>query len=246
MSDARCSRVGDSADGCRGGVNQSGPSRRAGDVLRWGIVSERVQGTPRPVAVVTGASQGIGRAVAYRLACEGYVVWAVARRAERLEELAASGPVGRIRPFPLDLSTPDFAVLVDAAAETGGQVDTVVHCAGTITTGPVIAADPDEALRLMNVNALSPLRLTSRLRHRLGPGSTVVFVNSSQGLLASGGAGVYAASKHALKAIADALRSDLTGSGIRVTSIYPVHTVITLPAGAEVTDISVRPSLKGY
>jgi NADP-dependent 3-hydroxy acid dehydrogenase YdfG len=230
--------------------------------------------------VVTGASQGIGRAVAYRLACEGYVVWAVARRAERLEELAASGPVGRIRPLPLDLSTtPDFAVLLDAAAETGGQVDTVVHCAGIVTTGPVIAADPDEALRLMNLNALSPLRLTSRLRHRLGPGSTVVFVNSSQGLLASGGAGIYAASKHALKAIADALRSDLTGSGIRVTSIYPgrtatpmqarlyaerhevyrpecllqpeaiaqlVHTVITLPAGAEVTDISVRPALKGY
>jgi NADP-dependent 3-hydroxy acid dehydrogenase YdfG len=229
--------------------------------------------------VVTGASQGIGRAVAYRLVCEGYVVWAVARRAERLEELAASGPVGRVRPFPLDLSTSDFAVLVDAAAETGGQVDTVVHCAGVITTGPVIAADPNEALRLMNVNALSPLRLTSRLRPRLGPGSNVVFVNSSQGLLATGGAGVYAASKHALKAIADALRSDLTGSGIRVTSIYAgrtatpmqarlyaerdevyrpeyllqpeaiaqlVHNIITLPAGAEVTDISVRPALKSY
>ena len=242
-------------------------------------MSEGVQGTPPPVAVVTGASQGIGHAVAHRLADKGYLVWAVARRAERLEELAACGPVGRIRPFPLDLSAPDLAALEDAVAETGGHVDTVVHCAGVITTGSLMTADPCEALGLINVNVLSPLRLTTLLRPRLGPGSTVVFVNSSQGLSASGGAGAYAASKHALKAIADALRSDLTGSGIRVTSIYPgrtatpmqarlyterdevyrpevllqpqtiaqlVHTVITLPAGAEVTDISVRPALKSY
>jgi NADP-dependent 3-hydroxy acid dehydrogenase YdfG len=179
----------------------------------------------------------------------------------------------------LDLSAPDLAVLDDAVAETGGHVDTVVHCAGVITTGSLMAADPDEALRLMNVNALSPLRLTNQLRPCLESGSTVVFVNSSQGLSASRGAGAYAASKHALKAIADALRSDLTGSGIRITSIYPgrtatpmqaqlyaerdedyrpefllqpeviaqlVYTVITLPAGAEVTDISVRPALKSY
>jgi NADP-dependent 3-hydroxy acid dehydrogenase YdfG len=231
------------------------------------------------VAVVTGASQGIGRAVAYRLAHNGYLVWAVARRAERLEELAESAPKGHIRPSPVDLTAPDLAVLEDALAEAGAHVDTVVHCAGVITTGSLMAADPHDALRLMHVNALSPLRLTNRLRPRLGSGSTVVFVNSSQGLSAPGGAGAYAASKHALKAIADALRSDLTGSGIRVTSIYPgrtatpmqarlyaerdevyrpefllqpdaiaqlVHTVITLPAGAEVTDISVRPALKSY
>jgi NADP-dependent 3-hydroxy acid dehydrogenase YdfG len=229
--------------------------------------------------VVTGASRGIGRAVAQRLAHEGYVVWAVARCAKRLEELAASGPAGRIRPFPLDLSGRDFSVLAAAVEETGGHVDAVVHCAGITMTGPLMVAEPPAVLQLMNVNALSPLRLTTLLHPCLGPGSTVVFVNSSQGLSASGGAGAYAASKHALKAIADALRSDLTGSGIRVTSIYPgrtatplqarlyaernevyrpelllqpeaiaqlVHTAITLPAGAEVTDISVRPALKSY
>lgn len=131
----------------------------------------------------------------------------------------------------------------------------------------------------MDVNAMAPLRLTTQLRHLLGPGSTIVFVNSTQGLTASGNTGAYAASKHALKAIADAMRSDLSGSGIRVTSIYPgrtatplqeklyaergerycpecllqpeviadvVHNIVTLPVGAEITDITIRTDIKSY
>lgn len=229
-------------------------------------------------AVVTGASQGIGRAVAARLAREGFHVWAMARRAAALGALAASDPV-RIHVCPVDLSARDSQALSEAAAMVQAPLDALIHCAGAISTGPLVSVDPDDVRWLVEVNAIAALRVTQCLRPRLQSGSSIIFVNSSQGLAAGGGVGGYAASKHALKAIADSLRSDMTGTGIRVTTLYLgrtatpmqqrlyaeraeayrpeflvqpetiaqiIHTVITLPAEAEVTDVSVRPSFKSY
>ncbi|MGW5238139.1 SDR family NAD(P)-dependent oxidoreductase [Monashia sp. NPDC004114] len=234
---------------------------------------------PYAVAVVTGASQGIGAAVSLRLARQGYLVWAVARSSEQLERIREAGPPQLIRPFPMDLATSELGALERALAEAGHRLGALVHCAGVIVTGSLLVDGSSDLQRLMDLNAFSPLRLTAQLRGRLHAGSTVVFVNSTQGLAASGGTGAYAASKHALKAMADAMRADLTGSGIRVTTIYPgrtatpmqaqlyaernetyrpevllqpevvahlVHTVVALPPGAEVTDISVRSDIKSY
>ena len=86
-------------------------------------------------------------------------------------------------------------------------------------------------LKIMRSNALGPLALTALLLPLLAPGGTIVFINSSQGLSARKGAGAYAASKHALRAIADALRADLDGRGIRVTSIYPGRTATPMQQG---------------
>lgn len=178
------------------------------------------------MAVVTGASQGIGRAVCQRLAGLDYSVWALARRGEPLLELAASCPEGSVRPFPCDITAPSFSGLTEALAQElrPGSLRTLVHCAGIMAAGPVTTAGLDQFDAVMATNALGPLRLTSELLPLMGPGSTVVFVNSSQGTNAGAGAGGYAASKHALKAIADSLRHDLVGSGIRVTSLYPGRT----------------------
>jgi NADP-dependent 3-hydroxy acid dehydrogenase YdfG len=193
--------------------------------------------------------------------------------------MAAADPSGRVRPLALDVESPDLVVLDRTLAAAGHRVDVLVHGAGVIVTGRLLDSDPAAATRLMEVNALSALRVTAQLRPRLHRGSTIVFVNSTQGLTATGGTGAYAASKHALKAIADALRADLSGSGIRVTSVYLgrtatpmqaqlyaerrevyrpetllqpevvahiVHTVVALPGGAEITDITMRSDIKSY
>ena len=182
-------------------------------------------------AVVTGASGGIGRWVAARLANAGYGVWAIARGSEPLEGLATSDPSKPIHACTLDLSSADTTMLSKVVSGIHGPLGAVVHCAGTIQTGSLATADPSDVLKIMRSNALGPLALTALLLPLLAPGGTIVFINSSQGLSARKGAGAYAASKHALRAIADALRADLDGRGIRVTSIYPGRTATPMQQG---------------
>jgi NAD(P)-dependent dehydrogenase (short-subunit alcohol dehydrogenase family) len=234
----------------------------------------------RRVAVVTGASHGVGRAIVVRLVLAGFTVWAIARDGGLLSSLALTQPPGSVLPLALDLTAPDDRLVARAVAAVTGSVAALVHAAGIIEPGPLLAAAGGAALaEQLRANTIAPLRLTSLLAPQLTTGGRVVFVNSTQGLHAEGEVGGYAASKHALRAVADSLREELAPDGIGVTSLYLgrtatpmqerlyaarqesyrpelliqpesvadlVASVLALPQDVEVTDITLRPSVKSY
>lgn len=178
----------------------------------------------RGVAVVTGASSGIGAATARRLAAEGFEVVAAARRRDRLEDLASSVP--GVRPVTLDVTS---AESVAALAESLPDVAVLVNNAGgAIGTEPIERADPADWQAMYETNVLGVLRMTQALLPALeaGAGGHVLVTGSIAGhLVYEGGAG-YTAAKHAAAALVETLRLELNGRPVRVTEIAPglVHT----------------------
>lgn len=177
-----------------------------------------------PVAVVTGASSGIGAATARRLAGEGFAVVAAARRADRLaglvDEITAAG--GTARPVTCDV-TSDESVAALAAAAPGPVTLLVNNAGGALGLDPVEQA-PIEAWRWMyEVNVLGTVRVTKALLPALvdsGAG-TIVVVSSTAGLVVYEGGGGYAAAKHAQTAVAETLRLELLGRPVRIVEIDP-------------------------
>jgi len=171
------------------------------------------------VAVVTGASSGIGAATARRLAAEGFAVVAAARRRDRLDTLAASTP--GIEPVTLDVTS---ASSVADLAATLPDVDVLVNNAGgAIGVEPVEQADPADWQAMFDTNVLGTLRVTQALLPALerGAGGHIVMTGSIAGrLVYEGGAG-YTAAKHAESAVVETLRLELNGRPIRVTEIAP-------------------------
>jgi len=109
------------------------------------------------------------------------------------------------------------------------RLDLVVHAAGAFASGKWSESDHLDALLALNLEA--PARLTRLLLPRLRASrGQIVFVNSSQGLTAGEGVGAYAASKHALKALADSLRQEVNETGVRVLTIYPGSTATPMQA----------------
>jgi NADP-dependent 3-hydroxy acid dehydrogenase YdfG len=180
------------------------------------------------IAVVTGASAGIGRAVALELATAGASVWLLARRADVLGEVAAEARAagGCAQPFPLDLGRDeDLARFHGELRARGAELDILVHSAGMHALGPVAEAPVAELDAQYRANVRAPYSLTQlllpMLRARQGQ---VVFVNSSVGLQARAQVGPFAATQHALRALADALRDEVNADGVRVLSVYPGRT----------------------
>jgi len=177
----------------------------------------------RGIAVVTGASSGIGAATARRLAAEGFVVWAAARLVERLVELAA-GTDG-IEPIALDVTDPQSvaALAARAAAEPAGISVLVNNAGGAIGLEPVAEADPADWLAMYQSNVLGALRVTQALLPALeaGAGGHVLLTGSIAGHgVYPGGAG-YSAAKYAARAMMETLRLELNGRPIRVSEIAP-------------------------
>ncbi|HEV8585516.1 MAG TPA: SDR family NAD(P)-dependent oxidoreductase [Methylomirabilota bacterium] len=195
------------------------------------------------VAVVTGASAGIGRGIALGLAAQAAAVVLVGRDAARLEDTAAraraTSPhvVGHRADLAVDADIDALAARV--AGEVGG-VDILVHAAGVIDYGAVAGAPAAGLDAHYRTNLRAPYALTQALlpmlRARRGQ---VVFVNSSLGLATRAGAGQYAATKHALRALADTLRDEVNADGVRVTSVYPGRTAS--PRQAELHALEGRP-----
>lgn len=183
--------------------------------------------TEQRVAVVTGASVGIGRAIAADLAERGYTVWAVARRTELLEKLAAEYPA--VVPAPADLTVDDdVARLVDTIAQRTPVLRTLVHSAGSYSYGSY-DDEPTQPLRQhLAVNVESAYGLTHALLPLLPGPADIVFLNSSQGVQATGTVGQFGASMHARKALADALRAEVNSRGIRVTTVHLGRTATPL------------------
>ncbi|MBL7498564.1 SDR family NAD(P)-dependent oxidoreductase [Frankia sp. CNm7] len=175
------------------------------------------------VAVVTGASSGIGRAVALRLVADGATVTAVGRDKTRLDALPAepaSGP-GRLVPAQVDLTDDESRRAFVAGLLAGQRVDVLVHSAGGYGSGPHADAALDDLDALYAANVRAPYALTQELLGALrAGGGDVVVVNSSQGVRAGADAGQFAATQHAMRAIADSLRQEVNADGIRVCSIH--------------------------
>ena len=186
----------------------------------------------RPVALVTGASKGIGRAVAEALSASHHLLIG-GRDAARIDEVIAL--CESAEPFGVDLDDPDAT----AAAVTGiDRLDVLVHSAGVIALGPVATTTTAQWERVLRTNVVAPATLTRLLLPALRAASgLVVFVNSGAGLSASANWGVYAASKFALTALADALRAE--ERGIRVTSLHPGRVATDMQA--ELNTLEGRP-----
>jgi NADP-dependent 3-hydroxy acid dehydrogenase YdfG len=176
-------------------------------------------GATRGVAVVTGASSGIGAATARRLAAEGFEVVAAARRRERLEELAGSVP--GIRAVTLDVTSPESVAAL--AASLPDVAVLVNNAGGAIGVDPIERADPADWQAMFDTNVLGVLRVTQALLPALerGTGGHVVVTGSIAGhLVYEGGAG-YTAAKHGAAALVETLRLELNGRPVRVTEVAP-------------------------
>jgi NAD(P)-dependent dehydrogenase (short-subunit alcohol dehydrogenase family) len=196
-------------------------------------------------AVVTGASRGIGRAISLELARRGAAVYAVGRDFEELEQKAElSGRDRVIRTYRADLSSDEEVEGLAAALERDAPaVDLLIHSAGVISLGRVETLPVAEFDRQYRVNLRAPYRLTQLLLDRLKVcKGQIVFINSSAGLKADVNGAQYAATKHGLKAVADALRNEVNEFGIRVLSVYPGRTATDMQMN--VHDYESRPYRK--
>jgi NADP-dependent 3-hydroxy acid dehydrogenase YdfG len=174
-------------------------------------------------AVVTGASSGIGEATV-RLAKDGCNVVLAARREDRLNALADELGEGALA-VPTDVTEPAAcAALVARAIERFGSLDIVVNNAGLGLYGSIAEGDPEDWRKMFDVNVLGVLYTTrAAVRQMLRQGAgDVVFVSSLAGRRVPRADGtVYAATKHAVNAVAEGLRMDLYEKGIRVINVEP-------------------------
>ncbi len=169
--------------------------------------------------VVTGASEGIGRATALELAGRGARVVAGARSSERLDELVAEAD-GEVVPVPVDLTTAEGRQqLVDAA----GEPDALVNVAGVASLGPVAELHDDEIRNIVALNAVAVIELTRAvLPGMLSRGSGhIVNVGSVLGYVAGPPLAVYSATKSAVQGFTDGLRREVLGRGVDVTLVTP-------------------------
>jgi NADP-dependent 3-hydroxy acid dehydrogenase YdfG len=175
--------------------------------------------TARGIAVVTGASSGIGAATARRLAAEGFEVIAAARRRDRLDALAAEHP--GIRAVTLDVTDP--ASVAALAAELDDVAVLVNNAGGALGVEPIERADVADWQNMFDSNVLGVLRMTQALLPALerGTGGHIVIISSIAGhLIYEGGAG-YVAAKNGARVIAETLRLELNGRPIRITEVAP-------------------------
>ncbi len=173
--------------------------------------------------VITGAGSGIGRIVAERLHARGDQLVVVARDAARATELTEAFP-GSI-PVVADLARPE--TIAEAVQDAGvpASVDALIHAAGIVELGAVADLPLTAWTSQLAVNLVAPAELTRVLLPRVRAArGQVLFVNSGAGLTAHPDWAAYAASKHGLKALADALRGEEARHGVRVTTVYPGRT----------------------
>jgi NADP-dependent 3-hydroxy acid dehydrogenase YdfG len=173
---------------------------------------------------VSGASSGVGRAIALALGRAGVRLCLVGRRPGALEPIVAALPAGS--PVPLIHRTDvtvdaDVRALANRVRQELGRADILVNCAATIALGPLATASLDEFDVQYRTNLRAPYALTQALLPLLREShGQIVFINSTAAVKASGGAGQYAATKQALRAVADSLREEVNADGVRVLTVY--------------------------
>jgi short-subunit dehydrogenase len=169
-------------------------------------------------ALLTGASGGIGAAIAVALRARGARLVLSGRRAELLEGLAAQ--LGDATVVPADLADRGSAAEL---ARRAGQVDVLVANAGLPASGAVTDFSPEQIDRALDVNLRAPVQLARALVPGMverGVGQ-LVFISSLAGKAASADSSLYSATKFGLRGFAQALRQDLHGTGVGVTAVFP-------------------------
>jgi NADP-dependent 3-hydroxy acid dehydrogenase YdfG len=183
------------------------------------------------VALVTGASRGIGEATARMLAARGATVAMAARRTDRLEslgkEIAAEG--GTAVPLELDVSDREAAeAAVAGTVEELGRLDILVNNAGVMLLGPMLEAPVEEWQQMVEVNLLGLMYMTkAAVPHLLEAAAgdrgvaDVVNISSVAGRIARRNSGVYNATKFGVGAFSESLRQEVTGRHVRVSLVEP-------------------------
>jgi NADP-dependent 3-hydroxy acid dehydrogenase YdfG len=208
-------------------------------------MASRLKGT---VALVTGASSGIGEAAARALAAEGAAVALVARRKDRLDALAAELTSGGGRALAIEADVTQESQARDAvehAARELGRLDTVVNNAGVMLLGPVVDAPIEEWQRMIQLNLLGLLYVAhAALPHLLKAADSdprrvadLVNISSVAGRAARSGSGVYNMTKFGVGAFSESLRQEVTRRHVRVSIVEP---------GAVVTELTdhLRPEIR--
>jgi NADP-dependent 3-hydroxy acid dehydrogenase YdfG len=184
------------------------------------------------VALVTGASSGIGEASAVALARLGAKVALVARRSDRLEHLAGRLRADGATTLVITADITDEAQAIAAVERTVselGRLDTLINNAGVMLLGPVLDAPVEEWERMVHINLLGLLYCThAALPHLLKAGeesrrrvADLVNISSVAGRETRAGSGVYEATKHGVGAFSDALRKEITQRHVRVSLVEP-------------------------
>lgn len=186
------------------------------------------------VAVVTGASSGVGKAVALGLAAQGATVCLVGRKRATLEQAATSAcdSASRFLLYQVDLMEDAEIREFEACLRRDVRaVDILVHSAGVLTHGRVEAAGVEDFDRQYRINVRAPYLLTQVLLPPLKEQrGQIVFINSSVGISARANISQYAATKYALKALADSLRDEVNADGVRVLSMFLGRTATPMQA----------------
>ncbi|WP_433677322.1 SDR family NAD(P)-dependent oxidoreductase [Microbacterium gorillae] len=183
-----------------------------------------------PLVIVTGASSGIGAEIAVDLASDRTVV-AIGRDEKRLADVASRAADGAIVPVVLDLADP---TAIEAALAGLPRVDAVVHAAALLPHTTTETATVSLWREMLDVNVVAPAELTRVLLPRLRDArGTVVFIGSGASRRAAAGHVVYGATKHALQALADALRQEVEPDGVRVSTVAPGPTATSGALAAE-------------
>jgi NADP-dependent 3-hydroxy acid dehydrogenase YdfG len=178
----------------------------------------RVNEIRRPLAVVTGASGGIGAATARRLAAEGFEVVCAARRAERIFALATE-----IDGRAVVCDVTSAADVARLAAEVGERCDLLVNNAGgALGADPIAASDLDRWRSMYEVNVIGVVAVTKALLPALvASQGQIVVMGSTAGQVAYEGGGGYVAAKFAVRSVVDTLRLELWDQSVRVCEIAP-------------------------
>jgi NADP-dependent 3-hydroxy acid dehydrogenase YdfG len=192
-------------------------------------MTHRLAGT---VALVTGASSGIGAATAQMLADEGAAVSLVARRRDRLDQHAAGIGEAGGRALVIEADATDEERVRAAVAQTVaefGRLDVVIANAGVMLLGPIVDAPIEEWTRMVQLNILGLMYTThAALPHLLQAAAQdprqvadLVLISSVAGRVAREGSGAYNATKHAVGAFGEALRQEVTRRHVRVSLVEP-------------------------
>ena len=180
------------------------------------------------MAIVSGASSGIGRAIALGFAREGISLCLLGRNKEQLlcTARAATNSSPKVNVYQVDLSSEqDVSCLIQRLEQEVEDIDVLVHAAGDIVLGDMNSSTVDDLDRQYKINLRAPYLLTQKLLPKIKAcRGQVVFINSSMGVHARANVGQYAATKHALKAMADSLRDEVNPDGVRVLSIFAGRT----------------------
>ncbi|HEU5157113.1 MAG TPA: SDR family NAD(P)-dependent oxidoreductase [Streptosporangiaceae bacterium] len=208
-------------------------------------MAQRLDGT---VALVTGASSGIGEAAARALAGQGATVALVARRKQRLDELAAriAGDGGHAHVIEADVADREQATMaVEQTAGEFGRLDTVINNAGVMLLGPAVEAPVDEWDRMVRINVQGLLYVArAALPHLLSAAerdprrvADLVNISSVAGRVVRNGSAVYNLTKHGVGAFSESVRQEVTRRHVRVSLVEP---------GATATELTshIRPEIR--